>query len=398
MDLLKNKTRKRRKVMKRRRLRRLIAIAATFALTMSMLGAAVPEREETCRISEIQDIITGLTAARRATETIDFSQRENLHEHRYNDSLVTDNRFALLREFVGLLDEAERIQSGRTDGYYTIINRLRMPQGDLATFGIGFTHERYFAFIDYISEFTGIPRKMIEAEVAPEMSYGFSNNNPIAPPVTTNDNTLMNTAISFSMGIPIEIRWRIGSIPLRAPATLGHPTNAAGTMAFTTNHGIIPVGATIHLTTTGLQIGEVVSRMFNPANGVDVSKIRMGALFFVSNQVLNTNLRVTNFFGALPFKLSKSPTPVPPLTGRNLIMPSGRGNVNATTAFLVDERVEGTWFINVIGVNGDFRGGDSGNVLIDATNTSSVAAVGTLFAAAERQSALFSRATMYQNV
>jgi hypothetical protein len=142
---------KRREIMRKRKLRKIIALVATFALTLGMLGASeIPEREEecriqreirqineiqeamssladtiqsegrlstheTCRITELQELVTVLAdewvAYSESSLNLNRSADLGAQHFYYYCEFTTDGLFPRMREFVDLLAVAERIQS-----------------------------------------------------------------------------------------------------------------------------------------------------------------------------------------------------------------------------------------------------------------------------------------------
>jgi hypothetical protein len=148
-----------------------------------LIGASAPETETesvltSAQIIELQEIITMLFDERLAEESrsaesqtdsssrVDFRLPENLHLHPYFNEYTTDGRFALLAELHDLFAEAEGIRSERSESSgNTIISMIGMPCDDEGVFTIAFAHEKYFEFLGFISEFTGIAQDKFNVEV-----------------------------------------------------------------------------------------------------------------------------------------------------------------------------------------------------------------------------------------
>ena len=133
-----------------------------------------------CAVTELQEIASILLAERQMEEarvrSVDFRSYENLHLHPNYGDFIVDARFVLLLEISDLLLEASSIRRNgvraiHQDGRrffvepYSVISSMGQPHSTRNTFTIAFTSEKYFGLIDFISEFTGIEKEMLEVEI-----------------------------------------------------------------------------------------------------------------------------------------------------------------------------------------------------------------------------------------
>jgi hypothetical protein len=118
---------------------------------------------------------------------------------------MNDARFAILEEFVVLLIEAEQIQhktrqNNETEVEYIIISTSQ-PQWGLDTFLIGVIDEKYFAFADFISEFTGIELEMLKFEVQEPFRHPLGVGEIVEPEMSTN-----SSGVVLQMGTRLQYR------------------------------------------------------------------------------------------------------------------------------------------------------------------------------------------------
>ena len=254
---------------------------------------------------------------------------ENLHLHQYFENIMTgqgrfslnltpsvmetglangfDARLALVTEFQRILREAILTLAGED----ILMPHLQVviawagpnPWAPEQNFTIFFRDERYFPLARIIADFAGIPEYLIDLKVTEPNDiidmgrvaegidrYGFSDYprdiyypcdadypwdiyNPWATYYLEDSQTASPMTV-FSMGMPISFFVPGNPLPI-GTGTLGHPTNVTGRFAYTTNHGIIPVGTEVRTTVFhgNRPIGRVVAAIFDPASGIDVSRI-----------------------------------------------------------------------------------------------------------------------------
>jgi hypothetical protein len=244
--------------MKNRKSRKLIALAATFAMVWSTLGAtAAPEREvagqgvagqaveetrdifdvfvpapDLCpEIAELQSIVMDLARSERMSGTaraVDFRCAESVQQ-RFDFAPADDSRTNLMAAFQATLLSAER-QSGRNYVEEPIlVTAYSEISGEIV---LGFSDERYFAFVDFIADFTGLDRDMFTMEVvSPTIIEPIGICEPDCFLCGLDDVSLEHEVANsqpqvLPMGTFVNIHWSYRGIGRNIPATLGHPINS----------------------------------------------------------------------------------------------------------------------------------------------------------------------------
>jgi hypothetical protein len=394
--------------MKRRKLHRLIATVAALAITAGMLGATAPEREDNQAIgyeqevqearvaergfvpapdlcpeiaelidivmhlarndgrnAELQDIAASFVCERvgdfRTADSVDFRCAESVRQYfgfPVHDG--RDERNDLINAFAHMLLAAER-QIGRDVAADPIlITNYTEITGETV---IGFSDEKYFVFIDFIADFTGIDRDEFVAEVTEPMRGAFTH---ITSDAVVFENEVVNTQPrALPMGTFVNIHWRTPQGANRhMSATLGHPVNVAGTMAMIACHPDFVLRGTsiptVHLT-DGTRIGWIDSSHLAPSLGLSEGRISMENGFTVSRQAEFVN--ITNFWARLA-------TPTTTAQLRALVEPNYAITTNVAHGVDVtlDMGTQTLRFINLIRISGDFIDQDRGAVLVNQNN------------------------------
>jgi hypothetical protein len=339
---------------------------------------------------EWQDIAASIICTRgddlRTADSVDFRCVESVRQYFGLPPRVgMDEEHDLLFAFAVMFLAAER-QVGRNvvDEPIFIYNYTNFD----GEFVLGFLDEKYFVLVDFIAYFTGIDRDEFVLEVGEPVrvsepfTYVISDEAEFDPdffvPEVTeparfsapvegviSDEVELENEVANSqpqvlpMGTFVNIHWRVNGIGRQVSATLGHPINTLGTRAITTNHlGLIPEGATVHLT-NGTRIGTIDLVDSRPdIRGTDISRIVMENGFTVSRQAEFVN--ITNFWARLG-------TPTTTAQLRALVEPNYAITTNAATGVVMD--IDGILFVDVIRINSnDFIDQDRGAVLVNANN------------------------------
>jgi len=124
------------------------------------------------RVAELREILTELIEAQQMVSAfsagVDYRLYENLHLHPKFELDMADARFALMREFVSLLMNAEEIHHRSQNGAGLAPITVRMfSASDVrnANFSIYFTNEAYLDFVEMLLFFTGIEKRMLEVGI-----------------------------------------------------------------------------------------------------------------------------------------------------------------------------------------------------------------------------------------
>ena len=384
----------------------LIALLMTLWVPMFALAAEGRSASDT-DIAELKEMVTMLAEQRmiESRSLVDFRAYENLHLHPEYRSYMTDARFSLLREVNELIMEAFTTQNwsrGIAPSEFILppISGVGGPHGSFdGRFTIAFTSPEYLELIDFIADFIGVERNMINVEIADVARFLPLDEIEIHDEVYQWEIGIYDEdyigefediearfGSAISMGTSIMFRDPVTHV-LRDMGTLGHPRDSSGNTAFGANHGVVPRNAGVYINGGTQRIGVVQNIATSRPMGIDVSYIRMENGFTVSNRVPGTTTNITNFFA------NTGPT-----APNNLARVVSRNGTRLTLITDVSHDahlfVGGQWvtYFGVIRGQGGATGGDSGSALVLGSNV-----FGTLFGGNNERS-YFSRSPAYQFV
>jgi len=373
-----------------RNLSRILSLIIVSLLAFSSLGAISIASEntvyETSEVAELRSIINDIILQTSAVNTriyggVDIRSMEYLHLHPeyYNAVLIgADPRQALLFELHDIFQAALAIQKDSADfaTYNFVMSMWASPilDSDETRFNIGFSREEYLPLADIVTDFLGITSGMLIVEILCPSDLVFGEDMADFTPSEESDFLIdadydaLQLGIEprltrIPMGAPLTLRFHhaITGVHGTMPATLGHPANIGGSRAFTTNHGIVPVGAEVLW--NGIFVGTVTHANFDLNSGADASEILFFSTFRVENSLSNPSVNIINLNGQRP-------------SNNSAVRWAARGNRNGTvnSSSVNFPTANGTLrnLIRVSTIN-NTEVGDSGAGLIQGTS-----AVGTL--------------------
>ncbi|MDR2168408.1 MAG: S1 family peptidase [Clostridiales bacterium] len=382
-----------------------IMLAAVLILGFSsnVYAQNLPERD----MDELKSIASSLLSENSMTRTsgVEMWSQENIYLHPFHDEVAVrhngDFRNALLTEIVKILSEAANIQyrSSGIDENAAVIVKWAGSFPSLGQYGfeIIFLREEHMALVDFILEFSGIPKEITtiayfwpagsdktaacifdepgafwgpgachypyECELCTDVhelglekdwsteryEEDFVNPEPHTP------------WWDLPMGTRLHIQVIDGGT---RPFSMGSPRSAADTSrGFSAGHGRVEVGASVRLTPTGTAIGSVRGAAFHPEHGLDLLEIQLYNISGLQGRVSTAipqlpGRRITIFAGSRP-QVNTLVTFAGAASGNQ----SGRTLASSVNAYIPNL----AFMRNMIRVDIPAIGGDSGSALLRDT-------------------------------
>lgn len=381
------------------KVKKIICLLLTITMVFATVSFAASEDtqmySEDCKVEELKHLVTMLADNSLITRGrgVDFRAYENLHLHPEFRECMYDARTALLTEFHLLLMEAVRTQEKARgiDSPYprTIMAFTSHPDGIYReTFLIAFTDEAYLELVDLIVEFTGIETEMFEIIICEPLRFSPSVGQPMEVniPLATFDDGYIPIEPTFvgvlPMGTPLMFRFP-NNPQFFGFGTLGHPRDNTGRVAFGTNHGVVPNGASVYLHSAE-RIGTVTHVAFYPSQGIDVSVITFNPGVSVSRFTPGTNRQINTF--------SARPTLTDNLTMHASLSGNAQGRA---TNLSYNVEMSGHFMINMLLTNIGGVGEDSGAALTSIVGTPGTARVHGTLVGGSRVRTAFSHVARY---